>query len=286
MLIAILSYVRGCNYERVFEDSLEDIQETINRIKKIDGATETIEVSIGPESMVIAYFPEHQNIITKYKGVRVSNLVRAPAGLPGFSLGEEYIFPPENNQIKGTLQDLAAPNFLGYIKRRPSDCPTETLCICDCENFELITDTQFSNYKTEQAHIRCASEKCTIITDIKTQQKIYLKDFLKYSKNYEEKQEDEEYQILYPQPHTVYWEGGFIMVRTTKFELGESTQQVCTGGGLYYYATSGCAGLVLKDTMIINQKRMIAGHIENYRADFFNLRIKNEGAGTISFEVI
>lgn len=291
MFFAVLFFFRGCD-GRYFPSTLDEIESAINRVKATSHAIETIEVFIGPESMIIMYAPEAQNVITKYSAQRMTGDLKRgaftvslnPAG-PG---GEFYDFPPDNGVMAGTLQDLASPNFLGYVKRRPADCPTKTLCVCDCVNFRLTT--QESIFSTENAFIECEREKCIAISNVEVDNTIQLKDFLKYSGQYQTS-EEEEFKAQYPRPDTIRWEGGFIMVRTgrDRYNLGEPTQQVCTradlGSRYYYYTTDDCYGYVIKDKLFYNQRRMIAGHLQNYMADFFNLRIMNVGPNKIAFEV-
>ena len=281
MFFAVLFFFRGCD-GRYFPDSLDEIESAINRVKATPHTIETIEVFLGPESMMIIYAPEAQNVITRYEAPEVGEIKKSPAITQfSFDIGANYIFPREDGTIEGTLQNLDAPNFLGYVKRRPAECPTNALCICDCANFRLTT--QESIFSTQNAFIECEREKCTSVSDVTMDQTIYLKDFIKYNSNYEEADEPS-YRRMYPQPHTIHWEGGFIMPRTSRerFELGEITQSVCRSTGIYRYFTRECP---VGNTEIFIQKRMIAGHLQNYMADFFNLRIINVGPNKIAFEV-
>lgn len=276
ILIAILLNVRLFGTGHIDQTSLEDIRDAINRVKKLDGAIETKQVYIAPESMIIGYAPGAQNVITYFK----ANRVHFPT--VGFmSLREPYVFPKDDGDTQGTLQGGERAWFLGYVKRRPADCPTNSFCICECSNVQLNTNKE-SQYSTEDAFIECGNEKCISINDVNITKKIYLKDFLSYSDIHNE--EIKEDNKIYPHPSTFYWTGGFTIIRSDNLDLGRQTR-LCFALDHYYLRFDECRGLVIKDRTRLIGHRSVAGHTESFVADYLDLEIRNTAPNRVSFSI-
>jgi hypothetical protein len=311
MLLAILSNVRSCTTGRIADDSLEDIKDAITRIQRVEGAGEAIEVFIGPESMLIGYAPNHDVITTNYDEMSRYFEVNS-LGKSTYKLGEQYSFPKiiiedkdkYNEWMRGDIISFSpAMNYYGYVKQRATSCPPNSFCICECMNFQLETK-ELSTYSSENAHITCGTEKCVRVENVILEEKIYLKDFL--GTLHPEYKDTEYYD--YPRLHKMYWEGGFIIPRTREYDLGKQSRYICRIPGRVEIIPRRIGGVISDVTAIpipnvytevpryidncedyeilLKEKRMLAGYTHNYLNDFFNLRIKNEGAGKISFELI
>ncbi len=267
---------------RIADSSLDDLQEVIQRVKSSPNAIETTEVFIGPESAIIGYAPHTRRLITKFEAKRIETRSIPIIGW-SYSLGEKYTFPEPNGDLEGTFQHDERATFQGYIKERPANCPLEHFCICECINVDLET-RELSEYVSHNAFLRCADEQCRIVRDIELPRIIYLKDFMPHKEEYQN-QEDEEIRP-YPDPNTFFWEGGFIFLRSQKFNLGRKTF-LCVDRGLsfFYYRFDDCKGEIIKDREIMKSKRSVAGFTYDYVADFFDLRIINAGSNRVTFEV-
>lgn len=312
MLLAILSSVRSCTTGRIADDSLEDIKDAITRIQRVEGARESVEVFIGPESMLIGYAPNQEILTTNYDEISRYFEVSL-VGQYTYRLGKQYTFPKIILEDKDTYNEWMrgddvisfspALNYYGYVKQRATSCPTNSFCICECMNFYLETKER-SIYPSDGAHISCGTEKCVSVENVMMDEKIYLKDFLG---TIHPEYKDTEYHN-YPSLHRMYWEGGFIIPRTKEYDLGKQSRYICRIPGRVEIIPRRIGGVLSDITAIpvpnvytevpryidncedyeilLKERRMLAGHMENYLNDFFNLRIKNEGAGKISFELI
>lgn len=256
-------------------------KDALIRVQKVPEATEVVEIKIRKNSMIIGYAPGHEILLSRFEAREAEMKFTHGAGVQYISSGIDYVFPKPDGTLKGTFQE-GNPNFFGYVKQRAPNCPTSSFCLCECSDFELVTNPPDSTHRTERAHIKCGVEQCQIVPNVTMDGKIYLKDFIKF-------RDFSEIQNHHPDPNKMFWEGGFIIVKSEKYEIGNLITQICYKPSKYQgdKATWSWSSKCRDDEEpIVIKKSIIAGNTESYMADIFNLKIINTGAGTIRFEAI
>ncbi len=294
MLVTIILFFRGCSDGRLEGgSSLEEVKQTIERVNNANtGTIEILQINIPDNTMLIGYAPGHEAIITRYTDRTIE--IETTGIAPSLNRLEEYTFPQDDGFTEKTLQKDNRANFFGYFKERADTCPLNSLCICECERFELETKTDEAQiHKTFRAHITCAREQCQIIQDIKTESKIKVKDFFSGIDRYNRETWDNG-GTIYPNLSSLEWEGGFVIVRTENYEIGEVTTSICHGTETPIGSTGATSpSIVLRqatgscsntpDTRV-EAPMMIAGNILSY-PPFGDLEIRRRADG-VRFRVV